>query len=160
MDYSLPGSSVHGISQGRNIGVGCHFLLQAIFLTRGSNPCLLHCSRFITAEPLRKPRYLLNTAAKISIKKPVDVCDPWRSAFAHSFHLKTTPLLPALRWHCLPQLFFSYRLTGYLKLCFNDISSYFSFPGFQCLKLVAGQMRNKLGNKLHQCMIACLEFRG
>ena len=33
MDCSLPGSSVHGISQGRNIGVGCHFLLQGIFLT-------------------------------------------------------------------------------------------------------------------------------
>ena len=39
-----------------------------------------------------------------------------RSAFTHSFHLKTTSLLPALRWHCLPQLVFSYRLTGYLSL--------------------------------------------
>ena len=30
---------------GKNIGVGCHFLLQGIFLTQGSNPsllCLLH----------------------------------------------------------------------------------------------------------------------
>ena len=26
----------------KNIGVGCHFLLQWIFLTQGSNPCLLH----------------------------------------------------------------------------------------------------------------------
>ena len=26
---------------GKNIGVGCHFLLQGIFLTQGSNPCLL-----------------------------------------------------------------------------------------------------------------------
>ena len=33
-------------SQGKNTGVGCHFLLQRIFLTQGSNPCLLwlwHC---------------------------------------------------------------------------------------------------------------------
>ena len=29
-------------SPGKNIGVGCHFLLQRIFLTQGSNPCLLH----------------------------------------------------------------------------------------------------------------------
>ena len=44
-DCSLPGSSVHGIFQARNTRVGCHFLLQGIFLTQGSNPsllCLLH----------------------------------------------------------------------------------------------------------------------
>ena len=27
---------------GKNIGVGCHFLLQEIFPTQGSNTCLLH----------------------------------------------------------------------------------------------------------------------
>ena len=27
---------------GKNTGVGCYFLLQRIFLTQGSNPCLLH----------------------------------------------------------------------------------------------------------------------
>ena len=27
---------------GKNTGVGCHFLLQEIFPTQGSNPCLLH----------------------------------------------------------------------------------------------------------------------
>ena len=45
MDYSPPGSSVHGIFQARNTGVGCHFLLQRILLTQGSNLhllCLLH----------------------------------------------------------------------------------------------------------------------
>ena len=28
---------------GKSTGVGCHFLLQGIFLTQGSNPSLLHC---------------------------------------------------------------------------------------------------------------------
>ena len=45
MDCSPPGSSVHGISPGKNTGVGCHALLQGIFPTQGSNPrllCLLH----------------------------------------------------------------------------------------------------------------------
>ena len=32
MDCSLPGSSVHGILQAKNSRVGCHFLLQGIFL--------------------------------------------------------------------------------------------------------------------------------
>ena len=34
MDCSLPGSFVHGVSHGKNTGVGCCFLLQGIFLTK------------------------------------------------------------------------------------------------------------------------------
>ena len=39
---SLPSSSVHGDSPGKNTGVGCHVLLQGIFPTQGSNPSILH----------------------------------------------------------------------------------------------------------------------
>ena len=43
MDCSLPGSSLHGIdSPGKSTGVGCHFLLQGIFPTQGSNLGLPH----------------------------------------------------------------------------------------------------------------------
>ena len=45
MDWSLPGSSVHGISQAKNTWAGCCFLLQGIFLTQGLNIhllCFLH----------------------------------------------------------------------------------------------------------------------
>ena len=31
---------------GKNTGVDCHFFLQGIFLTQGSNPCLLHWQVF------------------------------------------------------------------------------------------------------------------
>ena len=41
IDCSLPSSSDHGISQAKNTGVGCHFLLQGIFPTQGWNPGLL-----------------------------------------------------------------------------------------------------------------------
>ena len=45
---------------GKNTGVSCHFLLQVIFSTQGSNPCLLHrradslplSHRTMTNEPL------------------------------------------------------------------------------------------------------------
>ena len=37
-----PGFSVHGDSPDKNIGVGCHALLQGIFPTQGSNPGLPH----------------------------------------------------------------------------------------------------------------------
>ena len=42
MDCSPPGSSVHGDFPGRITGMGCHALLQGIFLIQGSNPRLLH----------------------------------------------------------------------------------------------------------------------
>ena len=52
MDCSLPGSS-HEIFQVRmNTGVGCHFLLQRIFPTQGSNPGLPHCRQTLPSEPL------------------------------------------------------------------------------------------------------------
>ena len=40
MDCSPQSTSVHGIPQ--NTGVGCHLLLQGIFLTQGLTLCLLH----------------------------------------------------------------------------------------------------------------------
>ena len=43
-DCSSPGSSDHGDSSGKNTGMGCHVLLQGIFLTQGSNP---HLSRLL-----------------------------------------------------------------------------------------------------------------
>ena len=47
MDCTLPGSSVHRDSSGKNTGVGCHALLQGIFPTQGSNPGLLRCRQFL-----------------------------------------------------------------------------------------------------------------
>ena len=47
MDCSPPGSSVHGIFPGKNIGVGCHFFLQEIFLTQGLNQGLPHCRQML-----------------------------------------------------------------------------------------------------------------
>ena len=35
------------LSQDKNTAVGCHFLLQGIFLTQGLNPCLLHCRQIL-----------------------------------------------------------------------------------------------------------------
>ena len=47
IDCSPPGSSVHGDSPGKNIGVGSHALLQCIFLTQGSKPGLPHCRQIL-----------------------------------------------------------------------------------------------------------------
>ena len=46
-------------SPGKNNGVGCHALLQGIFLTQGSNPHLLHlpalAGGFFTTSAVWKP---------------------------------------------------------------------------------------------------------
>ena len=47
MDYSLPDSSVHRDSLGKNTGVGCHALLQRLFLTQGLNPDLPDCGQIL-----------------------------------------------------------------------------------------------------------------
>ena len=46
-------------SLGKNTGVGCHFLLQEIFPTQGSNPGLPHCRQILycvshQGSPLKK----------------------------------------------------------------------------------------------------------
>ena len=44
---------------GKNTGVGCHFLLQGIFMTQGLKlrlPCLLHCRQILNLlNHLRSP---------------------------------------------------------------------------------------------------------
>ena len=47
IDYSPPGSSVHGNSLGKNTGVSSHALLQGISPTQGSNPDLPHCRQIL-----------------------------------------------------------------------------------------------------------------
>ena len=47
MDCSLPGFSVHGDSSGKNTEVGCHALLQGIFLAQGLNQGLPHCKQIL-----------------------------------------------------------------------------------------------------------------
>ena len=65
MDCSLSGSCVHADSPHKNTGVGCHALLQGIFPTQGSSPCLLSLLHWqastLTLMPPRKPNILNNS---------------------------------------------------------------------------------------------------
>ena len=61
-DCSLPGVSVHGILQARILEWVCHFLLQGIFLTQGSNPVSLKspalAGRLFTTSATREALYM------------------------------------------------------------------------------------------------------
>ena len=74
MDYSLPGSSVHGDSPGKNAQVGCHALLQGSFPTQGLNPGLLHCRQILYSlshqgSPVNEWKKILGRSNKIIFMK-------------------------------------------------------------------------------------------
>ena len=59
---------------GKNTGVGCHFLLQGIFPTQGSNPCLPHCRQ--TLYHLEPPEMLYSTVFIVRYNIYVDPGSP------------------------------------------------------------------------------------
>ena len=59
VDCSLSGSSVHGDSPGKNIGVSSHSLLHGIFPNQVSNPGLRIADGFLLSEPPGKPNCLV-----------------------------------------------------------------------------------------------------
>ena len=95
MDYSLPGSSVHGNSLDKNARVGCHFFLQGLFLTQRLKPhllcLLLWQAGSLPLAPLGKPlSYILN------IQKGTHLClTPSLTLLAQVIHRKG--------WSCFPQ---------------------------------------------------------
>ena len=56
---------------GKNIGVGCHFLLQGIFLPQGLNPHLVHCRQILyhwTTGGANKPLYVKNVSSQVKYR--------------------------------------------------------------------------------------------
>ena len=75
MECSLPVSSIHGIFPGKNTGVGCHFLLQGISPTQGSNWGLLTFQiDALQSEPPGK-FLLFNITLLVSIHVSVYICN-------------------------------------------------------------------------------------
>ena len=59
MDCNLPGSPAHGDSPGKNIGGGCHALLQGIFSTQRQNPGPPYCKWILyRLSPPGQPKIL------------------------------------------------------------------------------------------------------
>ena len=77
MDCSPAGSSVHWDSPGKNTGVGCHAVLQGIFLTQGSNPSLLRLLHWQAGSLPLAPTGKLRGEARANHTKVCRVC-PFR----------------------------------------------------------------------------------
>ena len=60
IDCSLPGTSVHGDSPGKNIGLSCRALLQGIYPTQGSTQVFYISGRFFTVWTSREAHACCN----------------------------------------------------------------------------------------------------
>ena len=75
MGCNLVGSFVHGIYPGKNTGEGCHFLLQEIILTQGSN---LHLQILYHWATRASPPWSLEPSLYKEAALPVPECKPKR----------------------------------------------------------------------------------
>ena len=105
MDYSPPGSSVHGDSPGKNTGAGCHALLHGIVPTQGLNPGLPHCRQILYhLSHQGSPRTLEWVAY------PSSRGSSWpRKSYRGLLHCRQTPY--QLRYQGSPFIFASYYQT-------------------------------------------------
>jgi len=144
MDCSLPGSSVYGSFLRKNAGVGCHFLLQGIFPTQGSNLRLLRlllCRWILHCWAMEEAIYWsifdlqycvsLWCTAKCSLS-------PYTHTHTHTYfsyiYIYIYSLLPVWfiteYWIQFPVL---YR-KSLLFICFTHSSLYLGFPGGSVVK--------------------------
>ena len=83
MDCSLPGSSVHGDSPGKNTGVGCYALLQVIFPTQGLNPDLLHCRLILYRLSHQESPRILEWLASLSLLQVIFLTQELNQGLQH-----------------------------------------------------------------------------
>ena len=113
IDFSLLGSSVHGILQAR-ILEACHALLQGIFPTQGLNPDLPHCKwilyhlkskeKSLWDSPRRTRLILSLLHGKPQLQPQARASLPYTSSSPRSTacHSPDTPCSPGLPWLCTP----------------------------------------------------------
>ena len=106
MDCSPSGSSVHGVSPGKNTGAGCHALLQGIFPIQGWNPGLPHCRPVLYCLSYQGSPRILEWVAS--------------SFYRESSHPGIRPRSPALQMDSLPAELPRSRTIVKLKLLILD----------------------------------------
>ena len=79
MDCSPPGSSLHGDFLGKNTGVGCHALLQGIFLTQELNLPLLRLLHWqagsLPLAPPGKPKFSVMNHLLVQAREVFSFCE-------------------------------------------------------------------------------------
>ena len=109
MKCSVPGSSVHGDSPGKNTGVDCHAFIRGIFPIQGWSPRLLHWQAgfFATSATYRKRWARTKTQTGCSVSKSCRVlCHPMHHAMlpCPSLSPRVCSNSCPLSWWCHPTI--------------------------------------------------------
>ena len=85
-------------SPGKNTGVGCHFLLQGIFPTQGSNPGLLHCRQsfdlWTAREAMEHSSWWKPACLLLNVVRLDTGCLFWDNFGIHGYN----PINPQILW--------------------------------------------------------------
>ena len=84
-------------SPSKTTGVGCHSLLQGIFLTQGSNPGLLHCRQILYHLRYQGSPWLIIAPKKIYYKIKI------QNLRTHTLFCRFSLLLVMVRMRIFPQ---------------------------------------------------------
>ena len=127
MDCSLLGSGVHGISSGKNPGVGSHILLLRNCPTQGLNPHLLHRLHWpvgsLPLAPLGKPFIMVPVAQMVKkmVKTPMQPNKHLKSCTCYLFKqcyctsvARLEKNLPAMRETWIRALAWAGKIPGLL----------------------------------------------
>jgi len=102
-------------SPGKNTGVGCHALLQGIFPTQGSNPCLPYCRRILYCLSYQGSPWLSLLYHKNLSSQPhyshqhINIyftCEK-NKIFDYTYP-STNPPSPTIFWFLFPQISYQY----------------------------------------------------
>ena len=90
-DCSPPGSSVH--FPGKNTGVGCHSLLQGIFLTQGLHMGLLHCRQILYyLNHQGSPLEIINNSVYLVVIAATKGCCEYEVKYCQQLAQQLSPL--------------------------------------------------------------------
>ena len=100
---------------GKNTGVGCHFLLQEIFPTQGSNPGLPRCRQFLQVVSILSVIKMNHQKSKYLAHSVLTSC----------FLLSLCPCLPSWLCRVIPQFSSLFSSRGTTEISFVNF-----FPVF------------------------------
>ena len=81
-------------SPGKNTGVGCHFLLQGLILTEGSNQGLLHCRKIFYCLSHRETLHIQECSSVQSFSRVWLFATPWTAACQASLSITNSRSQP------------------------------------------------------------------
>ena len=122
MDYSPPGSSIHGDSPGKNAGAGSLSLLQEVFPAQESNQYLLYCRRILYQLSYQGTPFESSNLPKIWFQ--------WYQHFRWSLVMPPAGIIP---FHVVSRMVVCITSKKLQRWCFQKLSHKKHQASYSCL---------------------------